>query len=390
MHRSSVAVVLALLVMVSLASAGLAAPYGVSTNNDVNVPAQTVDIDGSSYQIDAVGKVSKGDEITATVSVDGNQDYNLDLYNRDEQVEDFRDGTGDGTVTFPTANLEPGTYALALQVDGSVQAIHPVVVSEYSLSVAAPADATVGEPFDVSIEVGEQVAPDETVEVGIYKDGTEIRRTATHTGGGTYVATVDPGATGDWVVYGAVRADGEAAGYPTSTGIANGQIVTIENDGGNGDDGGTTDGGSGDNGGSTDGGSSDDGAGDGDDGSSDDGGGQTDDGNTTDDGSSTDDGSGSDDGNSSDEGSTNDGSDGSEDGTDDGTSDETDGDTDDGSDDGDGADDGPMDPNDPDSTGSESDTATDDDDGSQDDTLALSWLVPIVAAVLAVAALQRN
>jgi len=374
MHRSPTLILVVLVALLVAVPGTVAAPYSLGTSNDVSVPDQTVSIDGSDYQIDAVGQVQQGNDISVSISVDGDEDYNLDLYNSDEQVVDWREGTGDGSATFSTSSLEPGTYALALQVDAKTRVIHPVVVSDYTVSVSTPAEATVDEPFNVTVDVGEQVASSESVEVGLHKSGTEIQATATHTGGGTYVASVTPSQTGDWAVYGAVRAQGDAGGYPVSTGIANGQTVSVVEE---------SSGGSGSGGGSGDGSGSDDGSGGSDGSGTSDGDGSSD---GTSDGTNDTDGTSDDtDGNTSDDtdGNTSDETDGSttNDSTGDTTGDDTEtaiDDTENGSET-DGTDDGPIEPNDPEET----DDSGGSDDGGSGQSLPL--FVPIVA-LLAVAA----
>lgn len=401
MRRSHVLVPLALLVVLALTSGALAASADLGTANDVHVPEQTETIDGKSYQIDAVGQVQQGDQLVVDVAAESGQSFNVDLYNRDEVVVDFKDGDGDATVEFDTENLDPGTYALALVIDGSTEAIHPVVVSDYQLSVSAPAEPTVDEPMNVTVDVGEQVAAGETVEVGLYRDGTELQATATHVGGGTYVASVTPDSTGDWTMYAAVRASSGGSGYPDSTGIANGQTVSVvepASDGGDGsgdDTGGTSGGSTGgddsggssgdsdtggtDDGGTTDGGSTD--AGGSDDGGTNESGGTSDGGTTTDGGASGDDGTSDDDGGADADGASDGGdTDGT---TDDGTDDAGSGDStadDGGTDDGNAGTDDPMQPNEP---------AEDEGTDGGDDSLSLSWLVPVIAVLAAALALAR-
>lgn len=202
-------------------------PYELSTTTDVDVPDRTVELDGSSYRISAVGEVAPGSDLEANVTVDGDADWNLDLYNEDEDVHDSDDGTGSGTATFPTSEFEPGTYALALTVDGQIRAVHPVVVAAHAPSLSVPANAPGDEPVTVTVALDGDPGDGQRVVAGLHSGDDVVEANATPAGDGSYEATLEPPETGEYTAWAVVRADEEAAGYPVSTGIAGGKTVVV-------------------------------------------------------------------------------------------------------------------------------------------------------------------
>lgn len=343
--------VLALVLLLAFVGAAAAqpAPYDLATTDEVDVPDRTVTIEGTDYEIDAVSEVQPGDALTVDVAVGSGEDYYIDLYNAEERSETWTQGTGDGTQTFETDGLEPGTYALALEVDAKTRVVQPVVVSAYDLSLSAPGGAAPGELVTVTVGLDAALADGERVEVGVHGEGVERDLVASEAGDRRYEATVALDEPGTYQLYAAIRGQGQAAGYPVSTAISDGQTLSIDSNGGQDGD--------------SDGGGT---SGDTDDGDANDGGADDGDGGTVDeDGNASDDGAG-------------DGGDGENDGTDpDGDS--TGDDSTDDDDSKDDTDDGPVELN-----------RSDDESGADAESQPVTLLVPLLGLLLALAVATRR
>ncbi|MCU4754300.1 hypothetical protein OB919_20355 [Halobacteria archaeon AArc-curdl1] len=239
MHRGyafglTVAVVGALFAATVLASGS----YGLAVDDSIAVPEQTVEIEGSSYEIDGIGVVEPGDSISITV--DSSEDYRLYLYNQDEQTE-FKSGWESDTkrVTIgtdeddlDTNDLEPGTYLLSLEVPRQGrQAVYPIVITGYDLMLSYPTTVTADEDIEITatVEPIAELDDPETVQVAIW-DGTDVTEVQLdHDGDGQYSAVLESGSLepGSYNVYGGVSED-SGGDYQTAQAVANGGALTVE------------------------------------------------------------------------------------------------------------------------------------------------------------------
>jgi len=226
-------VVIALLCCALGVGAATGSPtYEMTVQGTTDTPDRTVSIEGTDFEVTGVAERAPGQSMAVDVTVPDGTDYTIDLYNADEQVEAFKSGTGSGTVTFETDGLEPGTYMLTLEIDGSYEVVHPVVIAGYDLSLSTPASAG---PND-SVTVTSTLEPTEindfpnSVHAVLWGNGEAHEYTLTQTTEGNYEVTIDTATlhTGEYDVYAAVRGDETAAGYPTSLAIQNGGTFTIE------------------------------------------------------------------------------------------------------------------------------------------------------------------
>ena len=147
------------LCVVSLGSAAIAAsagPYSVTSTGSIDVPDRTITLDGQEFEIRSVGHVTPGEPIEAITKAPENESYVLYLYDNQVNRTEFTRINGDGSASFPSDNLDPGTYVLALRADREYQVIHPVVVSGYDVAVDTSGEIVPGETFTVEITLSER------------------------------------------------------------------------------------------------------------------------------------------------------------------------------------------------------------------------------------------
>lgn len=230
MQRSLALSILLVVGAVAAASTGVAgvaasSEYEISVVGAIDVPTETVESGGNTYEIDEIGAVEQGETITIDVTSPGS--YEVPLYDTDEQIETI---ANDDEIE--TDGLEPGTYMLVLEPDeGSQEAIAPVVVQGYDLSL----------DYDTSVEAGSDVTFEATaepladldqpdrVELAIWDGETATELTLERTDGTSYETTtsVTDLEPGTYDVYGAVLGDDTVRGYETVDAVADGPSLTV-------------------------------------------------------------------------------------------------------------------------------------------------------------------
>lgn len=154
---STRALLLATLVLCSVvfgavAVATAAEHYDVTSAGSSDVPDRTITLDGQEFEIESVGHAEPGETIEATTQAPDGKEYILYLYDNQVVRVDFSRMTGNGSASFPTDELDPGTYVLVVRADREFQSIHPVVVAGYDPAVDTSGEVTPGEPFTVEID----------------------------------------------------------------------------------------------------------------------------------------------------------------------------------------------------------------------------------------------
>ncbi|TKX87532.1 hypothetical protein EXE43_02620 [Halorubrum sp. SS5] len=117
-----------------------------------DVPDRTITLDGQDFEIQSVGHVEPGETIEATTQAPDGKEYILYLYNNRVDRIDFSRMTGNDSASFPTGELDPGTYVLVVRADREFQSIHPVVVAGYDPTVDTAGEVTPGEQFTVEVD----------------------------------------------------------------------------------------------------------------------------------------------------------------------------------------------------------------------------------------------
>lgn len=204
--------------------------YDISIANSVDTPSRTVTFQDKDHEVSAVAVADPGESVSVDVTAPEGS-YRVYIYNGDEQIEASKRGEGDGSYSFDLSNYDAGTYLVTVYQDGNYEAIHPVVVRGYDVSVDHPSSVTAGNDIDVDVELTQtaDVATPDSVEIAVADEQDEVNVTATRESGTTYVATVptDDLATGNYDVYAGVRIDETAFGERAIVGVSGASAVEI-------------------------------------------------------------------------------------------------------------------------------------------------------------------
>ncbi|WP_156105750.1 hypothetical protein [Halobellus rufus] len=212
------AFLLVLLVVLSIAIVpfgGAAQQYSIAASDSTDTEERTVTVDGTDYQVGSVGTVPVDGSLSVDVEAPEDTPVQVNLYNSDRDIVEFKEQSGSGDVTFEMDGLTPGSYVLVLQNedDGAIESIQPVVVAgwDVSLSASTNAENEIGQGETLSVTVSseehESMPSPEAVEVVFTRDDEVVSRTdAESTGDGEYEATLDSDRdTGSYQVYANVR-----------------------------------------------------------------------------------------------------------------------------------------------------------------------------------------
>jgi hypothetical protein len=189
--------------------------YNISVVGSYDTPTDTVTVEGEQFTVSGVGTAAQGEELTVSVDAPADAEYQINLYTLDQQVQDFRAATGSETVTFDTSLVDPGSYVVAAVDNQEFFAVHPVVVTDYSITTAfpdqVPTDTAVSGSVTIEPTPGEN--PVGAVEVVLWNSTWRDRIPLTTTESGRYTGTVPGLANGTYrvstVVIAAERIDGE-------------------------------------------------------------------------------------------------------------------------------------------------------------------------------------
>lgn len=235
-----------------------ASEYDIRIDDSTDIPPRTVEdppvLVGDSYEIDAFAVRDRGEELTLDITIPDDvessvDDTEVELYNSDQNLVDAvaTDSNGEAVFSGGQMDLEPGTYSLAL-VDEITEAIHPVVISGYDISVENPTDVEEDDEITVEGTVTPTEADGDPAEVNvvIWNNDDEKRVELTKESDGTYTQDVslsglDPG---EYNIYVTAHGEDEFRGEKEVMGLGEGKGITIEeseNNGGSGAD--TTQGG---------------------------------------------------------------------------------------------------------------------------------------------------
>ncbi|MGQ4557357.1 hypothetical protein [Halobellus sp. GM3] len=208
--------------------------YDITIPGSIETPTREVAVYGSTYEISAIGRAESGDSVDVEVTApDSDQEYEVYLYNSDQNVVERTRLEGDDTATFDLSDLDldAGTYVFTVQEQGSTETIHPFVIKGYDISVTSPKSATVGAEIevDVSLYQIDQSATNNRVEVVVAGEDQDTTATASENGS-RYTATIDTDslAAGSYRVYANVRGEKEVLGEKVMFGISDPQSLDLE------------------------------------------------------------------------------------------------------------------------------------------------------------------
>lgn len=217
-------------VVVGTAGAGIAVEYDIRIDGSYDTPAETVTVEGDEFVVTAVSAIEPGDELTVHVTAPADEEYQINLYNVDEQVQDFHVGTGNETVTFETGILDPGSYVVAAVDNGEFYAVHPVVLRDYEIDVTVPERVGAETSFDATVTLDPITGETTTgeVELIVWSESTRERYTMDRVDDGTYETTVTGLANGSYDVYANVIAAETIDGEENAVGLSEPVTISVD------------------------------------------------------------------------------------------------------------------------------------------------------------------
>ena len=196
---------------------GLAAAtsgYELLSDQSIETPEETVEVDDIEFVIDSLVVVSHGESIevqTTTPSEDDRPRVNLERVTEDGNPDRIKTTLirGSEDVEFTTDDLDPGTYVITMS-DGGYQDILPVVIAGYDVAVDHPTTAD-RKSFDLTIETSSITTTDEltTAEVVLWSEGENYTQTVDVNSDETVTTTINTAdiPAGEYQIYTAVRSD---------------------------------------------------------------------------------------------------------------------------------------------------------------------------------------
>lgn len=221
--------------VVPAATAGTAAnaaagQYDVAISGSVETPARTVTFQDRTHEVVAVGVADPGETVSVDVTAP-DESYRVYVYNGDERIVESKRGSDDGRFSFDLSNYDPGSYVVAVYHDGEYEAIHPLVVRGYDVSVDHRGSVTAGESVDITVELTEtaDVAAPDGVDVALVDETRSVNATATRESETTYAASAPTDALdeGTHYVYAGVRTDETAFGERAIVGVSGASTVEV-------------------------------------------------------------------------------------------------------------------------------------------------------------------
>jgi len=207
-----IATLVLLFTVAGLSAVGAASTtYEVSVPNSIDVPDRVVEAGGQELRITSIARVEPGEDIEASTTAPESENYLLLHYNSSGSIVNFARMKGNGSATFSTDEIDPGTYLLVLNGDNG-RATQPVVVAGYDAELTVPSEAKPGETVNATVEI-DSITDDEpaidSVEL-VVMDGDEpeqIEAEATDTSGDTFVYETEltvPDDEGEYEVFSSV------------------------------------------------------------------------------------------------------------------------------------------------------------------------------------------
>jgi len=215
--RSIVPPLLLALSLVVVPLTGLAATeYGITADPSMDTPTETTTYEGKEYTVSSVTPITTDQTISVQTSVPEGAGYYINFRGPENQIISSEWKTGDASHTIDYySSGKAGTYAITIQEEGLTQAVHPVVVQGYDISVSTPESVEEGESVTIEASVSERSIEKHSafdrVEFVIGNEDIEVREQMSQADDGTYTATVstDDLEAQSYTVYAAVRGDEE-------------------------------------------------------------------------------------------------------------------------------------------------------------------------------------
>ncbi|NUE02234.1 hypothetical protein HUB97_06995 [Halorubraceae archaeon YAN] len=212
--------------------------YELLSDQTIETPEETVEVDDIEFTIDSLVVVSHGESIevqTTTPSEDDRPRVNLERVTEDGNPDRIKTTLirGSEDVEFTTDDLDPGTYVITMS-DGGYQDILPVVIAGYDVAVDHPTTAD-RESFELTIETSSITTTDEltTAEVVLWSEDENYSQTVDVDSDKTVTTTINTAEipSGEYQIYTAVRSDQVVyGGQQEILGVSEPSTITVDSE----------------------------------------------------------------------------------------------------------------------------------------------------------------
>lgn len=209
--RALVAVCVVALLLPTVPGVLAAGPYGLDSPSAVDVPDRTMSVGYEGFDVGGIARVERGEDLLVRATAPPDTRYRIELYSSHRMGLAMSDRTlrGNGSASFETGYLTPGSYVAALFEGTELRAVLPVVVEGYTVAVDAPDTVEAGTDATVTATLTKDPAsPDrsrvELVVVDRASGEIAIQRAMTADTAG-HSTTVSPDEPGEYDVYVNVR-----------------------------------------------------------------------------------------------------------------------------------------------------------------------------------------
>ena len=176
-------------------------------NGEVSIPERTEPIAGYEFTVDSIAPISEGEPLDVTTTAPAGDFYFANLYDSSQDLIVDTTLRGPNSTSFDTAalDLDPGTYAVAI-VAGGPEAIQPVVIEAYQMSLSASGSVEQGANITADITLDGADPEPASVDVIIANESINQTTTAQKVTDQTYEAEIPADyAPGEYRLYAVAR-----------------------------------------------------------------------------------------------------------------------------------------------------------------------------------------
>ena len=176
-------------------------------NGEVSIPERTETIAGYEFTVDSIAPISEGEPLDVTTTAPAGEFYFASLYDSSQDLIVDTTLRGPNSTSFDTAalDLDPGTYAVAI-VAGGPEAIQPVVIEAYQMSLSASGSVEQGANITADITLDGADPEPASVDVIIANESINQTTTAQKVTDQTYEAEIPADyAPGEYRLYAVAR-----------------------------------------------------------------------------------------------------------------------------------------------------------------------------------------
>ena len=231
--RAAIVVCIVAVTLAAVPGALGAGGYGLDSPSTVDVPDGVVSGEGELFTVREIARVPHGEPFRLRTAAPAGAAYGVELRDMNGGVVEVSNRTlrGNDSISFATGDIRPGSYVAVLSDHGGPQAVLPVVIEGYAVSVDAPETAEAGADLTVSATlVADPAAPDVgEVELAIVDRASgevAVQRAATADRGG-YSATVRLDDPGEYDVFVNVRGARSTKGHKEVLGFSDARTLSV-------------------------------------------------------------------------------------------------------------------------------------------------------------------